>query len=306
MTAALVSGSARWPLSTITVGDRARQSLGDIDALAESIRTLGLLHPVVVTPDRRLVAGHRRLEAVRRLGWTEVPITVAHDLETEERALLAERDENTQRLDFTPEEAVRVRRRIHDVVEARAKQAQRDGGARGGRAEGPSKLDDPSRPPERRATRHVTARATGFGATTLDKAEAVVAAAESDDTPEPVREVARGAVAQMNDSGKVDGAHRRVQQARDAHTLDQAGVNGDADVLRLRLSSNAHRCAHSLGVNLLALDPANVAAALWECGDDWSLWERLATESASWHQALADHYRALQRQGLTAIDGGRR
>lgn len=294
-------------VTAIAIGDRARQSLGDIDALAESIRTIGLLHPVVVTPAGQLVAGHRRLKAVRRLGWTEVPVTVAHDLETEERALLAERDENTQRLDFTPEEAVRVRRRIHAVVEARAKQAQRDhGGTAPGRTSNTSANLAEVKPRAERETRHVTARATGYGATTLDKAEAVVAAAEADDTPDPVREVAREAVAQMNDSGKVDGAHRRVQQARDAHTLDQAGVNGDADVLRMRLLSNAYRCVVSVRQNLLALDPTNLAAAIHERGEEWVDWQRLADDSAAWHAALADHYRALQRRNLIAIDGGQR
>ena len=63
------------PLTDVLVADRARGDLGDIDALAESIRQEGLLQPIVVRPlDERfqLIAGRRRLAAlgsarVRRL-----------------------------------------------------------------------------------------------------------------------------------------------------------------------------------------------------------------------------------------------
>lgn len=46
-----------------------------IDELAESIRRVGLLNPLVVVPDGkgfRVVAGHRRLEACRRAGLRQV------------------------------------------------------------------------------------------------------------------------------------------------------------------------------------------------------------------------------------------
>jgi hypothetical protein len=64
----------KWPLKRIRVGRRFRRALGDhLRALAESIEGIGLLHPVVVTPQGRLVAGRRRLEAVRLLGWRTIP-----------------------------------------------------------------------------------------------------------------------------------------------------------------------------------------------------------------------------------------
>ena len=47
-------------IADIVVGNRHRRELGDIDGLAASIRELGLLHPIVVTPERRLIAGVRR------------------------------------------------------------------------------------------------------------------------------------------------------------------------------------------------------------------------------------------------------
>jgi ParB family chromosome partitioning protein len=91
-------------LATIKIGTRHRKDLGDIDALAASINTIGLLHPVVVNSDGVLIAGRRRLEAVRRLGWSEIPATVATNLTDAMKLLQAERDENTERKDFLPTE----------------------------------------------------------------------------------------------------------------------------------------------------------------------------------------------------------
>jgi len=64
----------------VIVADRHRRDLGDIDGLARSIQAVGLLHPIVVRPDRTLIVGQRRLEAVKRLGWGKVPVTVAPSL----------------------------------------------------------------------------------------------------------------------------------------------------------------------------------------------------------------------------------
>ena len=67
---------AQMNIDQIQIGFRYRKDLGDLRALADSIAEVGLLHPVVVTPEGRLIAGQRRLEACRLLGWTEVPVTV--------------------------------------------------------------------------------------------------------------------------------------------------------------------------------------------------------------------------------------
>jgi ParB family chromosome partitioning protein len=53
-----------------------RQDLGDIPALAESIREFSLLRPVLITRDNQLIAGRRRLEACKLLGWKTIPVNV--------------------------------------------------------------------------------------------------------------------------------------------------------------------------------------------------------------------------------------
>lgn len=63
-------------IAAIKVGKRHRRDLGDIDLLAASMANIGLLHPIVVTPDGLLICGERRLRAAKLLGWTTIPVTV--------------------------------------------------------------------------------------------------------------------------------------------------------------------------------------------------------------------------------------
>jgi ParB family chromosome partitioning protein len=64
------------PIECIHVGNRIRKDLGDIRLLAASIEAIGLLNPITVATSGVLLAGHRRLEACRYLGWEEVPVNV--------------------------------------------------------------------------------------------------------------------------------------------------------------------------------------------------------------------------------------
>lgn len=75
----------------------------EIGELAESIKTHGLLQPIVVRQFRnryQLVAGERRFRAAMKLNWTQVPATIidATDREMAELALI----ENLQRKDLNP------------------------------------------------------------------------------------------------------------------------------------------------------------------------------------------------------------
>jgi hypothetical protein len=60
----------------IRIGFRYREDPEDLSSLADSIGEVGLLHPAVVTLEGRLIAGQRRPEACRSLGWTEIPLIV--------------------------------------------------------------------------------------------------------------------------------------------------------------------------------------------------------------------------------------
>src|SRR5262249_62234703 len=82
-------------IAAITVPARRRQAR-DIEALAARVAELGtLLHPITLTEDLTLVAGHRRLLACRQLGRERIP---AHILAPGGvNAQLVEIDENLQR-----------------------------------------------------------------------------------------------------------------------------------------------------------------------------------------------------------------
>ena len=48
----------------------------DVGDLVNSIREVGLLQPIVVTPDNTIISGHRRFKSIQSLGWTEVEVEV--------------------------------------------------------------------------------------------------------------------------------------------------------------------------------------------------------------------------------------
>ena len=77
-----------------------------MQALVESVKTDGILQPLLVRPlgeeKYELVAGERRYRAARELGLTEVPVIV-RDL-TEQQALRVALVENLQREDLNPVE----------------------------------------------------------------------------------------------------------------------------------------------------------------------------------------------------------
>ena len=49
--------------------------------LVNSIGEVGLLQPIVVTPDNTIISGHRRFKAIQSLEWTEVECEVKDILE---------------------------------------------------------------------------------------------------------------------------------------------------------------------------------------------------------------------------------
>lgn len=75
----------------------------DLESLADSIRRIGLIHPPLVSETNELIAGERRLLAIKRLGWTHIPTQLAEDVSPRERKAL-ELEENTKRVDLTWQE----------------------------------------------------------------------------------------------------------------------------------------------------------------------------------------------------------
>ncbi|MGP1458793.1 MAG: ParB N-terminal domain-containing protein [Treponema sp.] len=98
-------------IDTIKVKKRVRRDLGDIDALKESLRSYGLLNPITLNKDNELIAGERRLEAAKMLGWTNINAVILDNLTPVEQLEL-EIEENNQRKEFTKEELLEGYRRL--------------------------------------------------------------------------------------------------------------------------------------------------------------------------------------------------
>ena len=101
-------------IKDIKVRKRIRKNMGDISALAESLKRFGQINPIVITKNNVLVAGERRLEAARTLGWRTINAVIAN-IPDEVTKLEYELEENIQRLDFTKEEEEEAIRKIVEL-----------------------------------------------------------------------------------------------------------------------------------------------------------------------------------------------
>lgn len=151
-------------VTEVIVGSRFRKEVGDLSSLVESIREVGLLHPIVVNEKRELIAGVRRLEACKKIGWTEVPVHVV----PLDELVKGEFHENTVRKDFVASELVAVKRVLGPEVEE----------TRIGHRPSKEEKGAESAPFPRGKTRDVVAKYAGVSHDTLAKAEAIVEAAE--------------------------------------------------------------------------------------------------------------------------------
>lgn len=106
-------------ISEIKVENRAREEMGDLEALKDSIEKRGLITPLAVYCDEdgchTLLAGGRRLEASKLAGLEEVPVNIFSRKLTELEKLLIEEAENSQRKDLTWHEQARLESRIHEM-----------------------------------------------------------------------------------------------------------------------------------------------------------------------------------------------
>jgi ParB/RepB/Spo0J family partition protein len=89
------------PIGSILVSPNGDAQATDLDGLVASIRARGILHPLVVAPGGRLLAGRRRLEAARRAGLATIPVRVC-EIDTERAAIEIGLIENVERTDLDP------------------------------------------------------------------------------------------------------------------------------------------------------------------------------------------------------------
>ncbi len=87
----------------------------DVTELEKSIQTLGLIAPLVISPDNVILAGARRYQALLNLGYTEAPVMVIdrNPLEKE----LVSIDENLVRKDLSKLEIESHLRRAKEIYQ---------------------------------------------------------------------------------------------------------------------------------------------------------------------------------------------
>jgi ParB-like chromosome segregation protein Spo0J len=252
-------------INSIVVRDRYRRDLGDLQSLAASISDLGLLQPVVVTPDHVLVAGQRRLEAVKSLGWTEVDVRVVDSTLDAVAALRAERDENTERKPMTASEMVALGKRLEAIEEPEARARQAHGETAPGRpanASVPRNLSvDDGLAAETGRVRHEVGKALGISGPTYQRMKTVVDAAEDESQPREVRETAEKVLAKV-DAGRIGvrPAAKAVVEAKEAakHPPKNPAIDLTSTRDLQRASANARKfsdlCGELVGLARAAED----------------------------------------------------
>lgn len=106
-------------IGQIKVNERIRKDFGNIDELADDIKSNGLINPPVVTPNYELIAGERRLRACKHLGFQQIEVRVM-TVKDYEHQLRLEISENENRKEFTFSERVAWARRLERVESAKA------------------------------------------------------------------------------------------------------------------------------------------------------------------------------------------
>lgn len=91
------------PVEEINIRKRIRHDLGDLSSLKDSMKRHGLMNPVVINRENELIAGHRRLEAARELGWHAITVRVVDQADTGD-ILEMEIEENTHRKPLSTDE----------------------------------------------------------------------------------------------------------------------------------------------------------------------------------------------------------
>jgi len=101
-------------IENIKIKKRVRKDLGNLDDLKESLKTYGLLNPITINKNYELIAGERRLQAAKQLGWTAIQANMLDNI-SEVKELEMELEENNQRKEFTDEELLEGYKRLEHL-----------------------------------------------------------------------------------------------------------------------------------------------------------------------------------------------
>lgn len=99
-------------IDDIKIRKRIRRDLGNLDSLKDSLKQYGLMNPITLNSKYELIAGERRLEAAKALGWERINAIVLDKNVNKIQQLEMELEENNQRKEFTDEELLEGYKRL--------------------------------------------------------------------------------------------------------------------------------------------------------------------------------------------------
>ena len=227
-------------IGDVIVGKRHREDLGDIEGLMRSISELGLLQPIVIKKGtKELVAGYRRLCALRQLGIISLIEGKHYSFIDIQSIVRGEHDENTCRKDLAISEKVAV----FEAIKAEQLRMNIEKNIVSGAMAGMMKRNDSRKTsgstdngrgmpgvdsgPDRRTqggrkngqSRTLAARAVGLHQNTLRKAVEIVAAARLD--PKRYGSLVR----EMDATGKVEPVFQKYVRQRSCLLPGRYGIS---------------------------------------------------------------------------------
>ncbi|PTK69756.1 ParB N-terminal domain-containing protein [Staphylococcus haemolyticus] len=203
-------------INKVTVGKRIRKDYGDIASLADDIQDRGLINPPVVTPDYELIAGERRLEAMKKLDYKQIEVRVM-SVEDQEHQLKIEISENEERKGFTYSERMDYAQQLERIEAKKAKDRQKLN----------IKLKD--RGPEAKGqTRDIVGKASGFGSgRTYSRAKYIYENADG----ETIKEIDEGkkSIRKAHDELRAKEKKKEVKDMNAPENLVTSSVKGQRE-----------------------------------------------------------------------------
>jgi ParB family chromosome partitioning protein len=285
----------------------------------DSMKRVGLLQPVTITPDGYLICGYRRLEAAKRLGWSTLRVWVRSGISDGLTRLLAERDENVTHKPLAPMEATALYREMKALLQEdadRRKKASRFGAendeiaGQDGALDSSAPRGNPGRV-DRQAAELVTGKASQ---TRLEQILEIERIAANRDLPLDLRKVADAELAAIRNGGAVDRSYQRVKAAQRLAEQMKPGDDNDVDkeldealkkaredrarrikenrAKREAAAANTKRSTRSFALKWAEMDGWSKKYDVEQIArelkpDDWALFLRVIDETKAFAEAVA-------------------
>ena len=212
------------PIGKLIVTDRIRKDFGDINELADDIRQNGLINPPVASPNPdgtyNLIAGERRLRALKALGYEQIEIRPM-SVKDAEHALNLEISENEVRKDFSKAERIDYAKRLERIEGMKAAERMKAG------------VKDPMENfPQGGTTRDIVAEKLGIGSGRQYEKEKFIVENQSSLTPSDFADWDEGKLSTNKAFQKIKAEQRKLQDALSAATKDKDKLNREISKLR--------------------------------------------------------------------------